>query len=61
MGHQCDITNEFEKLSISPEEKQFDDAHSMFLFFKLKVLNTIRKIRESKKRPENDSILEYIN
>ena len=60
MGHQCDITDEFEKLSISPEEKQSDDANSMFLLFKRKVLSAINKIRESKKRPDNDSILDYI-
>ena len=60
MEHQCDITNEFEKLSIPPEEKQSDDAHSMFLLFKPKVLNANRKIRESKKCPDNDSILDYI-
>ena len=46
MGHQCDITDEFEKLPISPEEKQSDDAHSIFLLFKPKVLNAINKIRE---------------
>ena len=60
MGHQCDITDQFEKLSISPEEKQSDDAHSMFFTFKPKVLNAINKIRESKKRPHNDSVLDYI-
>ena len=32
----------------------------MFLLFKPKVLNAIKKIRESKKRPDNDSILDYI-
>ena len=32
----------------------------MFLLFKTKVLNAIKKIRESKKRPDNDSILDYI-
>ena len=32
----------------------------MFLLFKPKVLNAINKIRESKKRPRNDSILDYI-
>ena len=46
--------------SMSPEEKQCDDALSMFLLFKPKVLNAINKIRESKKRPDNDSILDYI-
>ena len=46
--------------SLSPERKQCDDAHSMFLLFKPKVLNAINKIRESKKRPDNDSILDYI-
>ena len=46
--------------SISPEEKQSHDAHSMFLLFKAKVLNAVNKIRESKKRPDNDSILDYI-
>ena len=45
---------------MSPEEKQCDDALSMFLLFKPKVLNAINKIRESKKRPDNDSILDYI-
>ena len=45
MGHQCDITDEFEKLSISPKEKQSGDAHSMFLLSKPKVLNAINKIR----------------
>ena len=60
MGHQCDITDEFEKLSVSPEEKQSDDTRSMFLLFKPKVLNAINNIRESKKRPDNDSILDYI-
>ena len=60
MGNQCDITDEFEKLSISPEEKQSDDARSMLLLFKPKVLNAINNIRESKKRPDNDSILDYI-
>ena len=48
MGHQCDITDEFEKLSVSPEEKQSDDTRSMFLLFKPKVLNAINNIRESK-------------
>ena len=57
MGHQCDITDEFERLSLSPEEKQSDDTHSMLLLFKPKVLNAINKILESKKRPDNDSIL----
>ena len=60
MSHQCDIIDEFEKLSISPEKKQSDNAHSMFLLFKHKVLNAINKIRESKKRPDDDSILGYI-
>ena len=32
----------------------------MFLPFKPKVLNGINKFRESKKRPGNDSILDYI-
>ena len=32
----------------------------MFLLFKPKVVNTINKIRESKKRPDNESILDYI-
>ena len=41
MGHRCDITNEFEKLSISPEKKQSDDSHSIFL---TQVLNAIKKI-----------------
>ena len=31
-----------------------------FYFFKPKVLNAINKIRESKKRPDNYSILDYI-
>ena len=48
MGHQCDITDKFEKLSISPEEKQSDDVHSMLLLFKPKVLNAINKILKSK-------------
>ena len=33
---------------------------SIFLLFKPKVLNAINKIRESKKRPDNDSIVDYI-
>ena len=33
MEHQCDITDEFEKLSISPEEKHSDNAHIMSLLF----------------------------
>ena len=45
---------------ISPEEKKCDGSHSMFLLFKPKVLNAINKIRECKKRPDNDSILDYI-
>ena len=32
----------------------------MFLLYKPKVLNTINKICESRKRPDNDSILDYI-
>ena len=32
----------------------------MFLHFKPKVLNAINKIRGSKKRPGNDSIIDYI-
>ena len=43
-----------------PEEKQCDDILSMFLLFKPKVLNAVNKIRESKKRSDNDSILDYI-
>ena len=31
----------------------------MFLLFEPKVLNAINKIRESRKRPDNDSILDY--
>ena len=60
MGHQYDITDEFEKLPISPEEKQSDATRSMFLLFKPKILNVINKIRESKKHPDNDAILDYI-
>ena len=60
MSHQCDIIDEFEKLSISPEKKQSDNAHSMFLLFKPKILNAINKTLESKKRPDDDSILGYI-
>ena len=60
MGHQCDFTDEFEILSISPEEKQSEGAQIMFLLFKPKVLNAINKIRESKKRSDSDSILNYI-
>ena len=60
MGHQYDITDKFEKLSISLEEKQSDAARSMFLLFKPKILNVINKIRESKKHPDNDAILDYI-
>ena len=60
MGHQCGITDGFEKLSISPEEKQSVDAHSMLLLSKPKVLNAINKIRKRKKRPDNNSILDYI-
>ena len=54
------LTDEFENLSISPEEKHSDDAHSVFLLFKPKVLNAIKKIRKSKKCPDNDSVFEYI-
>ena len=32
----------------------------MFLLYKPKVLNTVNKICESRKRPDNDSILDYI-
>ena len=32
MGHQYDITDKFEKLSTSLEEKQSDAARSMFYF-----------------------------
>ena len=32
----------------------------MFLLFKPKVLNAVKKIRESKKRPDNGFILDYI-
>ena len=60
MGHQCDITDEFEKLSISPKEKQCDNARNMFLRFKSKVLNAINKICASKKPRDNDSIRDYI-
>ena len=47
MGHQCDITDKFEKLSISPGEKRGDDAHSMLLLFKPNLIkyfigNTLR-------------------
>ena len=45
------------KLSVSPEEKMSDDVHSMFLLFRPKVVNAIKKIRESKRRLNNDSIL----
>ena len=37
MVHQCDIADEFEKLLISPEEKQSDYAFSIFLLFELIV------------------------
>ena len=39
---------------------QYLDVHSIIFPFKPKVLNTIRQIRASKKRPDNDSILDYI-
>ena len=45
------------KLSVSPEEKMSNDVHSMFLLFRPKVLNAIKKIRETKRRLNNDSIL----
>ena len=61
MVHQCVITDEFEKLSISPEEKQSDDAHSVFLLFKPKDVNATNKIRESKKCPAiRENRLKYV-
>ena len=50
----------FKNCQYLQKKKQSDDAHSMFLLFKPKILNAIKKIRESKKRPDNVSILYYI-
>ena len=59
MGHQCEFRDEFEVINIS-RRKIPDDIHSMFLLFRPKVVNAIKNIRKGKKRPENDSILDYI-
>ena len=41
-------------------EKYVMTSIACFYFLNSKVLNPINKIRESKKRPDNDSILDYI-
>lgn len=58
--NQCNITGEFNKLPISPEDNKSDVADKIYLLFGPKVLNAMNKIHERKKRLKTELILEYM-
>ena len=62
-GHiEKDISNAFDKLKITRDDRKTDDVNDVTLsLFKPKVLNAIDQIKQKKKRPDLNTIYEYLS
>ena len=62
-GHiEKDISNAFDKLKITRDDRKTDDVNDVTLsLFKPKILNTIDQIKQKKKRPDLNTIYEYLS
>ena len=62
-GHiEKDISNAFNKLEIARDERKIDDVSDETLsLFKPKILNAIDQIKQKKKRPDLNTIYEYLS
>ena len=57
-----DISNAFNKLKITRDERKIDDVSEETLsLFKPKILNAIDQIKQKKKRPDLNTIYEYLS
>ena len=57
-----DISNAFNKLKITRDERKIDDVSDETLYiFKPKILNAIDQIKQKKKRPDLNTIYEYLS
>ena len=57
-----DISNAFNKLKITRDERKIDDVSDETLsLFKPKILNAIDQIKQKKKRPDLNTICEYLS
>ena len=62
-GHiEKDISNAFDKLKITGDDRKTDDVNDVTLsLFKPKILNAIDQIKQKKKRPDLNTIYEYLS
>ena len=62
-GHiEKDISDAFNKLKITRDERKIDDVSEETLsLFKPKILNAIDQIKQKKKRPDLNTIYEYLS
>ena len=62
-GHiEKDISNAFNKLKIARDDRKIDDVNEETLsLFKPKILNAIAEIKQKKKRPDLNTIYEYLS
>ena len=62
-GHiEKDISNAFDKLKITRDDRKTDDVNDVILsLFKPKILNAIDQIKQKKKRPDLNTIYEYLS
>ena len=62
-GHiEKDISNAFDKLKITRDDRKTDDVNDVTLsLFKPKTLNAIDQIKQKKKRPDLNTIYEYLS
>ena len=62
-GHiEKDISNAFNKLKITRYDRKVDDVNDVKLpLFQSKILNTFDQIKQKKKRPDINTIYEYLS
>ena len=62
-GHiEKDISNAFDKLKITRDDRKTDDVNDVTLsLFKPKILNAVDQIKQKKKRPDLNTIYEYLS
>ena len=62
-GHiEKDVSNAFNKLKIIKDERKIDDLSDETLsLFKPKMLNAIDQIKQKKKRPDLNTVYEYLS
>ena len=57
-----DISNVFNKLKIAGDDRKIDDLNDVKLsLLKSKILNAIDQIKQKKKRPDLNTIYEYLS